>query len=295
MRMRAEEEELRHLVRRVDALTALPLFASQSGPPAGSFTSLLLLSGVGYSGAYQALVSLRRGLSVDAGAIDASVKELHQVYEAWCYITVVRIVSEILHETPDLSQLIQVESSGIRVALRRGQASEVRWSSETRGLVAAYNPSFGGLTGTLRPDIVLRFNHAGWPDVVVVFAKYRLERSADYVKAFRTPGPPEDALGALHRYRDAILMDYRQPSLGRPVVKGLALFPLSAGDSESFSQTPLFHALDDIGVGAIPALPSNERLLREWLQGLLDMDIQELAVPGPPFAAYEELRRRNIC
>lgn len=146
-------------------------------------------------------------------------------------------------------------------------------------------------TGEQRPDIVLRFRHDSWPDLVVVLdAKYRLDASDEYVKQYGSPGPPQDAVSALHRYRDAIVEETTAKDLERPVVKGAALFPLNAHDSTDFPSSRLNEALDRLGIGALPFLPGNTGHVRSWLEQLLTMPPQKLAEPGPPSAGLERMR-----
>ena len=76
-----------------------------------------------------------------------------------------------------------MEESGIRVRLRRGRHSEVRLPGDPVTFVVSYNPSFLGLTGEQRPDIVLRIRRNGWRDPVIVFdGKYWVDTS-DHVRS----------------------------------------------------------------------------------------------------------------
>ena len=57
-----------------------------------------------------------------------------------------------------------------------------------------------------RPDMVITLEKKDWPAMhLVLDAKYRLDASPDYINRYKSPGPPEDALNSMHRYRDAIL------------------------------------------------------------------------------------------
>ena len=108
-------------------------------------------------------------------------------------------------------------------------------------VIISYNLEYPGLTGDQRPDIVLRFQHAGWPELIVVFdAKYRVDGSRNYVRRFGLPGPSQEAINALHRYRDAIVVSSEQRGLERPVVRGAALYPLNASRfAGEFAASPL--------------------------------------------------------
>jgi hypothetical protein len=223
------------------------------------------------------------------------VADVHDLYETWCFIQLLRLMAHLTVGQVDLEALLHVDESGIRVKLRRGEQSSIAYvgPNGNQRVIISYNPEYPGLTGNQRPDIVLRFQHAGWPDLVVVFdAKYRLDASDDYRKRFGTAGPPQDAINALHRYRDAIIVDSAERGMHRPVVKGIALFPLSAEGSQGFVSTKLFEALEVLGVGALPFLPSNTLLVEGWLSHLIALPPEDLADPGPPFGGLSEKQRR---
>jgi hypothetical protein len=105
---------------------------------------------------------------------------------------------------------------------------------------------------------------------LVCDAKYRIDATVEYRQQFGSYGPPVDAINALHRYRDAILeldsLEDPTRNLKRSVVQAAAIFPLSfiQGDPE-FREGRLWRSIERIGVGAIPALPSNTALLKEWI------------------------------
>ena len=158
-----------------------------------------------------------------------------------------------------------------------------------RQLVLYYNPNYPGLTGDQRPDIVLEFREEGWPRIIVVFdAKYRLRSDPEYVATAGSPGPPIDGVNALHRYRDAIVVN-SEGGPGRPTVKGVALFPLPASAIGTFLDGKLFAALEMLGVGALPFTPTSTEVVANWLLALLELPTPELAQPGLPFLALEHV------
>src|SRR6185436_2719323 len=83
-------EELADLENRIAALQSIePIIHAKGFTPAG-FVSLTLQSKPGYREAYRACLILLRGLRVDGGPVGLSVKEIHRLYEYWCYLTLVR-------------------------------------------------------------------------------------------------------------------------------------------------------------------------------------------------------------
>jgi PD-(D/E)XK nuclease superfamily/Domain of unknown function (DUF2357) len=293
-RLEREEMELEGFVGVVKRLLALPVFDGVRDTPPPGFASLTLLGGIGYGDAYRAIMVLRLGLDVEGDPFELSVMDVHELYEAWCFIQLMRQVTSLIAAQADVGALLQIEETGIRVRLRRGEQSAMTCVGTDRTVVLSYNPEYAGLTGDQRPDIVLRFQHNSWPDLIIVFdAKYRLDASEECRKRFGTAGPPQDAINVLHRYRDAIVVDSADRGLQRPVVKGAALFPLTVEESRDFTLSRLFKAIEVLGIGALPFLPENTGLVEEWLKYLLALAPEELAEPGPSFAGLSEKYRRT--
>jgi hypothetical protein len=263
-----------------------------------NFTSLRLLSTSGYSQAYQSLMSLRMGLEALDGSVEISISRLGALYEVWCFVEVVRQlhevadvivmdqIGELLKETTLGRQLVKGRKLQLRFGLKDGRTVEVR-----------YNSSYPGLTGTQYPDIVVSFLKDGWPELVVLLdAKYRLNLDDEAKKQFKIVPPPQDAIDALHRYRDAIVIrDPRAPiyvlkepmPVLRPVVKGAALYPLPAAESHDYENSTLALAMSELGIGALPFLPGNTDIFKLWFTDLLNLSHAELGRHGPAFVGAE--------
>lgn len=289
-RLEAEGDEVALFVRRVHHLMGVPALAGALGPPPVGPPSLTLLNGLGYREAYRSIMILRLGLAFDGEATSFSLKDLPELYETWCFLRLAQLIGELSQGTVRSGDLVEAAGGGVRIKLRAGQRSEVLLDAGARKLRLLYNPTYPGLTGAQRPDIVLEFHEDGWPQIVVVFdAKYRLRSEAEYIETFGSPGPPIDAVNALHRYRDAIVVEAER-GRGRPTVRGVALFPLPAAACEGFTTSRLYRALSSLGVGALPFSPANVELVAGWLREILPLTAAELATPGPPFLAWEHLR-----
>lgn len=286
----AELREITRIQERVARLLEGEAIAAANSTAPSDFASLTLLGRPGYREAYRALVTLRLGLSVHGDEVELSVKDLDVLYEAWCFIRIVRLLAAKATEPPRLSDVIRPRTTGgLRVALRQGRSSAVELTVAGSRLVVLYNQTYPGLTGPQRPDIVVEVQHPGWPRMFIVFdAKYRLDATEEYVSSFGGPGPPIDAVNQLHRYRDAIVLAAAGDSVERPVVKGAALFPLAA--DVGFKQHKLWLSLETLGIGAIPFLPDSTELVEGWVESLLAAPPADLAEPGPPFSALEHKR-----
>ena len=274
-RARAAVEELRRMESRVAALLeAEPIAMARGEPPAG-FSSLLLQQGPGYREAYRAILTLRLGLRLEGGPLRLSLKEIDTLYEYWCYLAVLEILREELGAALPAREFVRVSARGLRVDLERGRTKQVRLAPlgrrGVRAVTVSFNPSYQTPTGMQRPDMTVAIEVEGWraPFEILLDAKYRVDASPEYVERHGTPGPPEDAVNALHRYRDAILD--RAPDAEGPqhrIIMGAALFPLE--DPEGAFRTNTFYgSLERVGIGALPFVPSQTDYVREWLRQLL--------------------------
>ncbi|SMC23754.1 hypothetical protein SAMN02746041_01834 [Desulfacinum hydrothermale DSM 13146] len=274
-----------------------PIAAAVSPPPAG-FASLTLQTAPGYREAYRSCLILLRGLRLEGGPVGLSVKEIHILYEYWCYLSIIRLLAELLNERIPVERLLTIEHDSLRVRLQRGHKSVLSFkTNDSRTIGLTYNPTFkgGGFILPQRPDIVLALNDPDWPTVrLVLDAKYRIETSQDYVAQFGSPGPPEDAINVLHRYRDAILEESnpdgpRSERLKRSVVEGAALFPY-VDKEDNFSGSRFWISLERMGIGAIPFLPSETRYVKEWLQAVLRRGGWKTADLSIPHVACQQSR-----
>lgn len=247
-------------------------FEHQRNRPAPSLT---LQRAPGYREAYQACLALRNGLSFASGSILFSIKDLHLLYEYWCFITLLRLLADLCGDETPLARLLITHQYGLELHLRKGQKQTFIFSGkQEKRIVCTYNPRFSG-QGYLvpqQPDFALAVSSPSQPPRrYILDAKYRLDQSTSYERRFGMPGPPTDALNTLHRYRDAILGEESAVDRDRrTVLQAVALFPYRETTPGTFAQSQLNKALQNVGVGAIPLLPNATQHLKEWLETLLD-------------------------
>lgn len=290
-------EEIANLEDRIEALLSLDFIAQAKGHASARFPSPRLQSKPGYREAYRACLILLQGLRVDGGPVGLSVKEIHTLYEYWCYLTLLRLIAKITGEPIPVRELFSIEQNGLRVRLRRGTSQTVHFSAGGRVLEVAYNPEYRGDAYILpqKPDVVVTIHTPHWPaQRLVIDAKYRIETSAAYVKHFGSPGPPQASIDTLHRYRDAILDETgsdgpRSETVKRSVVEGVALFPYADVD-DKFRGSHFWTRLKRVGIGAIPLLPRNTRYFEEWLREVLSRTGSVAAEQTIPYESFEQLR-----
>lgn len=291
-RILAIAEELARMEATLAPFLTMSPFADASSWITQPFASLTLQGRPGYREAYQALMRLNMSLLVSGEALNMPIRDLSELYEIWCFLAVVQQVSEALCTPVDVFDLIELRDAGIRLTVAPGAQSTVRIAADWCEVRVAYNREYRMPSGPQRPDIVIEILRDDMPPVLLLMdAKYRLDTSPDYVRSFGCPGPPADAIGQLHRYRDAIVVKYPRHRRGRPVVRAVALFPLGGEDSQVWIHHRYFEAIDELGIGALPFLPSNTAWVSEWLRYAIYASADQLAWPGPDFIAWSEIRR----
>jgi hypothetical protein len=272
-------EMIKNLKFRIARLLGVePLQEAEGDAPAG-FASLQLVSAPGYRESYRLLLFLRMGLRLEGDLFKLAVKDLDVLYEYWCYLKVATIVREEVGGPSDVESFFKFGLTGLAVQLKKGESQKLTFrSGRHRKVTVLYNPMFANQDTTLipqKPDILIRLEDEDWPRVQLVCdAKYRVDATEKYRQQFSSYGPPVDAINVLHRYRDAILELDTLESIGsnlkRSVVQAAALFPLNQLDGEpDFRGSRLWKSMERIGVGAIPVLPTNTSLLKEWILGSL--------------------------
>lgn len=280
LRQQATTQAITKLKTRVDRLLRLePIAAAQGDPPPG-FASLQLVSAAGYREAYRLLLLLRSGLRLEGDLLSLSVKDLEVLYEYWTFLTVVSMLQAAFGPPQRLDHWFKLDGSKLSVQLRGGLGQQISFQAGPQRVIhVAYNRTLKDKLAMLipqKPDILIRLEEDGWPILqLVVDAKYRIDATAEYRQQFGSFGPPRDAINALHRYRDAILEIDQAETSGqiakRSVVQAVAVFPLDGLSSENYRSSRLWQALQRLGVGAIPFLPSTRELFREWLLGTVRM------------------------
>ncbi|PAP76167.1 DUF2357 domain-containing protein [Rubrivirga marina] len=253
--------DLRALLAEVDSLRKGTLMETV-GARAPSVPPLVLRRHPVYAAAYDALRQLDRGIDLRSGSLDVATQDLAVLFETWVALAVVRVFADVLGAEPP-ARPFGVDAVGTDVRLRRGRSHGVRLQGRGMDVEIVNNPRFPAPPALLtqRPDLLVTIRHGGTTRRVVLDAKYRRDDSAAYRRRHGAAGPPEDALGTLHRYRDAIVE-------GPPVEIAAALFPGTADDA--FFRSRLWTSLGSLGVGAIPFRPGDLGALTRFVADLTE-------------------------
>jgi hypothetical protein len=232
--------------------------------------SLVLQQKTGYSGVYRTWQELKHYLDVFEQQSSISMKSIADIYEVWCFLTIKTLIieelgfSEISHGNHELKS-----NSFLEYKLKDGVAGAFKFE-RSDGLVAklAHEPIFRAKGNKIRsylvtqkPDILLEVSFPDGKRCIWLFdAKYRIKTKNDRYgedDIDNTDFVPDDAINQMHRYRDALIHVNNKSGLeqkSRPVFGAFALYP---GCFDQIAEkSPYSEAIDEVGIGAFPLLPS---------------------------------------
>ncbi|WP_223070239.1 restriction endonuclease-like protein [Paenibacillus caui] len=240
--------------------------------------SLVLQMASGYQDVYRYYLMLLKGLSIQNDLLRLSMKDVAQLYEYWCFLK----LNEILgRKYMLLSQdIITVNRKGIFVTLDKTQKARMEYRNPRTGevFILHYNalPS-KDVSPTLPqcPDnvLTLKKKDAGREKVYkyIFDAKYRLNPAYEddnYFRSYRAPGPIEEDINTMHRYRDAIVsMDDSSKEFERSMFGAYVLFPYH--DEERFKEHQFYKSIELMNVGAFPFLPNSTQLVEQFLDEII--------------------------
>ena len=241
-----------------------------------NMSSLVMQMAPGYREVFKYHLMLQKGLNVQSDIFNISLKNTAELYEYWCFLK----LNSLMRKKYSLQRngLIQLNRKGITVTLKKGKESEVQFVNPKNGerFSLIYNRFFTNLPTTAqKPDNVLVLEKEGSNTIYhyVFDAKYRLTVDEDYIRNYHQPGPPEDTINAMHRYRDAILStEELEESYNRRVFGAFVLFPhndeQTYAGNEGGLASRFYTSIDSTGIGALPFLPSQTILVETLLEEL---------------------------
>ena len=209
---------------------------------------------------------LLSGLELEGHLLQMGTKDVATLYEYWSFLAVVSIIQRYARLVS--ATLIKVRMRGATLQLLKGRESRVRFRRPDGSVIdVSYNALMDPIyTTPQQPDAVIEIRAANLR--IILDAKYRLQFDAAYVRSYGGPGPTEDDINKMHRYRDAIL--FRLGTEIRKASEAVALFPLPP--SEPYSGMHRFHrSLDLVGIGGIPCYPNALGTLDAYLSSRLGL------------------------
>lgn len=269
-------KRVNQMISRLEQLLSLE-WLQHISPIRQMSTSLVLQMAPGYREMYRYYLLLLKGLSIQSDLLRLSMKDIAEIYEYWCFLK----LNELLGRKYSLikQNLIRLNHSGLFVTLGRGQQSRMEYlnprNNET--FVLYYNSLLSKeLTPTLpqRPDNVLslmKVDAGQKKEYSFIFdAKYKLNAAVEgspYASAYQHPGPQEEDINTMHRYRDAIVHSSAGEKYERSMFGAYVLFPY--GNEEQFREHHFYRSIRKLNVGALPFLPNATTLVERFLDELI--------------------------
>ena len=240
-------------------------------------TSLVFSMAPGYRELYKYYLMLQRGLDITGSMFDISIKDLAVLYEYWCFIK----LNSILKNKYDLisQDIIRTEGNRLIISLMKGQNSKIKYRNPVNGesIVLSYNPRSNNLpTVPQKPDNVLSLEKNSidqnrYKYEYIFDAKYKIDPSIEgsyyYNTISKIPGPKEEDINTMHRYRDAIVSEQRVDNFERTMFGAYVLFPYS--EEEKYKAHRFYKSIEKVNIGGIPFLPSATKLVEEMLDDLI--------------------------
>ena len=240
---------------------------------ADSGMSLVFGMAMGYRDLYHYYLLLQHGLALTCGLFNLSVKDLAVLYEYWCFI---KLNSLMKNKYQLLSQdIIRVNGAGLAVSLTKGKGSRVSYVDEKTGdeIVLSYNPTESKLpTVNQRPDNVLSLKKKGSrTEFEYIFdAKYKMDPSVPgsyyHDRICPLPGPKDEDINTMHRYRDAIVSE-NYSRYERGMIGAYILFPYA--NEQEYRQHRFYKSIEKVNIGGLPFLPTATNLVSEFLDELV--------------------------
>lgn len=230
--------------------------------------SLFFSMAPGYRELYRDYLLLRSGLAIEDEQFNISLKDVATLYEYWCFLKLGQLIASMDGWKMESQTIVKIDREGLFFTPFKGEQSKIQYVSGGNKLSLYYNREYSkDTTHTIaqKPDIVLVMGEESY----IFDAKYRIDWAAEgtrYKALYDTPGPTEDSINTMHRYRDAI-----------PGIRGaVVLFPYK--DEETYTTHNFYESIDKetdggkakVNIGGLPFLPGVTTLVKEHLEKLLE-------------------------
>lgn len=246
-----------------------------SAVAADSGMSLVFGMAMGYRDLYRCYLLLQHGLAITGEMFNLSVKDMALLYEYWCFIKLNSLMKKKYRLVTQ--DVIRTNGTGLAVALVKGKPSRVRYVDEKNGdsIILSYNPAMLQMpTVNQRPDNVLSLKkRGGYTDYEYIFdAKYKMDPSLPgtyyHQSVCALPGPKEEDINTMHRYRDAIVSE-SPDRYERSMVGAYVLFPYADIDKK-YKEHRFYKSIDKVNIGGLPFLPSQTKYVSDMLDDLIN-------------------------
>ncbi|WP_066300245.1 restriction endonuclease-like protein [Bacillus sp. FJAT-29937] len=248
-----------------------------------SIMSLVLQMAPGYRDAFQIFLTVSKGLILQGKIYKMSVKDVAVLYEYWTFLKLGQILGR--KYTLMSQDIIQVNRDGLYINLvANKKATRVyKHPITNEKIVLTYQKYEGPMpTVSQRPDTMLSIKKKGkdYSYKFIFDAKYRIDYAQEdsyYRKQYQSPGPMEDDINTMHRYRDSIVSSNDGP-YARTAFGAYVLFPWY--DEQTYQNHQFYNSIEKVNIGGIPFLPNATTLVERFVENLIDKSPEEIQKEG---------------
>lgn len=253
-----------------------------------SLVSLVLQMAPGYRNVLQIYTTISKSIILHGEIYNMSVKDIATLYEYWTFLKLGRILDDKC--IPVSQDVVQVNNHGLFVRLDQSRTAERKYKHPVTEEEVILKYQFDTTPNRVptvqqKPDTMLSIGKKGkdYQYQYIFDAKYRLDLETNPT----SPGPMQDDINTMHRYRDSIVVNtdgrYERTAFGAYV-----LFPWY--DEIAYQKHPLYESIDSVNIGGFPFLPNSIDLVDQFIDNLLNKSPEELQEEGIlPKGAYEEV------
>ncbi|SET50267.1 hypothetical protein SAMN05421676_105120 [Salinibacillus kushneri] len=254
------------------------------GPLDRSVMSLVLQMAPGYREAFQIYLLVSKGLALQGNIYQMSVKDVATLYEYWTYLKLGQILGRKYKVVSE--NIIKVNQDGLFVNLQPNSTAKrvFRHPHTSEKITLIYQKREKRLpTITQIPDTMLSIEKKGknYEYQYVFDAKYRVDFALSNTTYARNydglPGPMEDDINVMHRYRDSIVIKNDGP-FERKAFGAYVLFPWD--NEDSYQDHKLYKSIDEVNIGGLPFLPNATTLVEQFVERLIDKSPEEIQQEG---------------
>ncbi|MGM1032743.1 MAG: DUF2357 domain-containing protein [Bacillota bacterium] len=248
-----------------------------------SVMSLVLQMAPGYRDAFQIYLTVSKGLMLQGKLYQMSVKDVATLYEYWTFLKLGQILNS---KYTLLSQdIVSVNRDGLFVNLEANRtAKRVFEHPVTKEKIEIIYQKYEKDLPTIpqKPDSMLTIEKKGKNHRYnyVFDAKYRIDYAQPesyYQSRYKTPGPVEDDINTMHRYRDSLVSMSNGP-YERTAFGAYVLFPWS--NEQSYEDHHFYKSIDQVNIGGLPFLPNATDMVERFLECLIEKSPEEIQREG---------------
>jgi hypothetical protein len=297
-------EDAERKIRRFQTQTFLSSISNQQAHIKPTLSLHLTL---GYREFFSSCLALESVLEVGGGPLELPEKDLATLYELWCFVALASLLRHELGLSPRPPTWLRVTQRRVALELVKGKTSVLSMEKNGEEIVRViYNRQEPTPTGSCRPDNTVEiFKHGQSRPFRYIFdAKYRLQDDPDYLRTYRAPGPPPDAIYRMHAYRDQIVAEqandprtysaeatvwdlgYRQ--WVQQTVGAFVLYPYGGSDA---NRNRFVEAIGKVGVGGVPFLPSRRTEVTELLKRIIAISAEAVEDTSVELSTVDERQR----